>query len=71
MRSGAELIETEDRWRLPYRGMQVIQVKVSYQLTLVLDGNAEIDLETEGLLTQGALGAPDAIPVGGGVAVWS
>jgi hypothetical protein len=56
MRSGAELIETEARRRLPYQGMQVIHIKVSYQLTLVLDGGAEIDLETDGLLTQSAQG---------------
>jgi hypothetical protein len=32
------LAESEDRWLLPYRAMQVVQIRVSYQLTLVLDG---------------------------------
>lgn len=56
------LVESEDRWLLPYRDMQVVQIRVSYQLTLVLDG-AQVDMETEALLTDGPLTAPGAVPV--------
>jgi hypothetical protein len=53
----------DDRWLLPYRGMQVLQVRVSYQLTLLLDSGAEVELESEALLTHGPLSAPGAEPV--------
>ncbi len=46
-----DLVELEDRWLTPYRGMQVIQIRVSYQLTLLLDGGAQVDGETEAELT--------------------
>ena len=59
----AGLIETEERWRLPYRDLQVAQVRVSYQLTLLLDGAAQVSFETEVLLTHGPLGAPDVTPI--------
>ncbi|GII59825.1 hypothetical protein Pth03_82140 [Planotetraspora thailandica] len=54
-----ELVELDDRWLLPYRGMQVIQIRVSYQLTLDLDSGAQVDLETEAVLSSGSLRAPD------------
>src|SRR5204862_1657885 len=57
-----ELAELDDRWLLPYRGMQVIQIRVSYQLTLLLDQGVQVDIETEALLTKGSLRAPDATP---------
>jgi hypothetical protein len=59
----ADLAELEDRWILPYRGMQVVQVRVSYQLTLLLDGDVQVDIESTATLTSGPLGAPDAKPV--------
>ncbi|MEU4540269.1 DUF6188 family protein [Streptosporangium sp. NPDC023825] len=59
----ANLAELEDRWLLPYRGMQVVQVRVSYQLTLLLDGDAAVNIETTATLTSGPLSAPDAEPV--------
>ncbi|MFC0553627.1 hypothetical protein ACFFHJ_22280 [Planotetraspora thailandica] len=43
MNEARELVELDDRWLLPYRGMQVIQIRVSYQLTLVLDSGAQVD----------------------------
>ncbi|GAA1745123.1 DUF6188 family protein [Nonomuraea bangladeshensis] len=46
-----DLVELEDRWLLPYRGMQVIQICVSYQLTLLLDSGAQVDVETEAELS--------------------
>ncbi|MBG0827648.1 hypothetical protein HS041_07715 [Planomonospora sp. ID67723] len=63
MDTPAELAELEDRWLLPYRGMQVIQVRVSHQLTLLLDGDAQVDIESTATLTRGSLSAPDAEPV--------
>jgi hypothetical protein len=57
-----EVVELDDRWLLPYRDMQVIQVRVSYQLTLLLDSGVQLDIETEALLTHGSLSAPDAVP---------
>ncbi|GAA3126158.1 DUF6188 family protein [Streptosporangium carneum] len=59
----ADLAELEDRWILPYRGMQVVQVRVSYQLTLLLDGDAQVNIESAATLTRGPLSAPDAEPV--------
>ncbi|MEU4404140.1 DUF6188 family protein [Streptosporangium sp. NPDC023963] len=59
----ADLAELEDRWLLPYRGIQVVQVRVSYQLTLLLDGDAAVNIETTATLTNGSLSAPDAEPV--------
>jgi hypothetical protein len=56
-----ELAELEDRWLLPYRGMRVIQIRVSYQFTLVLDSGAQVDVETEAVLTKGQLYAPDVV----------
>ncbi|WP_346538590.1 DUF6188 family protein [Micromonospora sp. DPT] len=55
--------KSEGRWLLPYRDMQVVQIRGSYQLTLVLDGGAQVDMESESLLTDGPLTAPDALPV--------
>lgn len=60
MSEPAALIEDDDRWLLPYRGMQVDQICVSYQLSLVLDGGAEVTVETPALLTVGSFSAPDA-----------
>ncbi|WP_449066017.1 DUF6188 family protein [Planomonospora algeriensis] len=59
----ADLAELADRWILPYRGMQVVQVRVSHQLTLLLDGDARVDIESTATLTRGPLSAPDAKPV--------
>ncbi|MEU3167273.1 DUF6188 family protein [Streptosporangium sp. NPDC006930] len=59
----ADLAELEDRWLLPYRGMRVVQVQVSYQLTLLLDGDAQVTIESTATLTSGSLSAPDAEPV--------
>jgi Family of unknown function (DUF6188) len=59
----ADLAELEDRWLLPYRGMQVVQVRVSYQLTLLLDGDVQVNIESTATLTSGPLSAPDAKPV--------
>jgi hypothetical protein len=56
-----ELAELEDRWLLPYRDVQVIQIRVSYQLTLLLDSGAQVDLETEAVLSNGSLHAPDVV----------
>jgi hypothetical protein len=61
MVDGTELVELEDRWLLPYRGMQVTQIRVSYQLTLVLDGGGQVDLEAEVVLSEGPLRAPDVV----------
>ncbi|MEU8377730.1 DUF6188 family protein [Streptosporangium sp. NPDC048865] len=60
----ADLTELEDRWLLPYRGMRVIQVQVSHQLTLLLDGDVQVSIESTATLTRGPLSAPaDAEPV--------
>ncbi|WP_372500287.1 DUF6188 family protein [Sphaerisporangium perillae] len=40
--------------------MQVIHVRVSYQLTLLLDSGAHVDIEAEAMLSHGPLSAPDA-----------
>ena len=56
----AGLTEHDDRWLLPYRDERVIQVRVSYQLTLLLESGATIDIESEALLTHGPLRAPGA-----------
>jgi hypothetical protein len=56
-----ELAELEDRWLLPYRDMQVIEIRVSYQLTLLLDSGAQVNLETEAVLSNGSLCAPDVV----------
>ncbi|MGH3729437.1 MAG: DUF6188 family protein [Micromonosporaceae bacterium] len=48
----------DDRWLLPYREMSVAQVQVSHQLTLVLDGGASVDLETEAELGRVAQNTP-------------
>ncbi|MFC3979527.1 DUF6188 family protein [Streptosporangium jomthongense] len=56
----ADLAELKDRWLLPYRGMQVVQIRVSYQLTLLLDGDAAVNIETTATLTSGSLSASDA-----------
>jgi hypothetical protein len=61
MVDGTELVELEDRWLLPYRGMQVTQIRVSHQLTLVLDGGAQVDLEAEAVLSEGSLRASDVV----------
>ncbi|RVX46912.1 hypothetical protein EDD27_9825 [Nonomuraea polychroma] len=61
MVDGTELVELEDRWLLPYRSMQVTQIRVSYQLTLVLDGEAQVDLEAEAVLSEGPLRASDVV----------
>ncbi|MEV4181394.1 DUF6188 family protein [Streptosporangium canum] len=58
-----DLAELEDRWLLPYRGMQVVQVRVSYQLTLLLDGDVRVNIESTATLTNGPLSAPAAEPV--------
>ncbi|MFJ2034316.1 DUF6188 family protein [Streptosporangium sp. NPDC087985] len=60
MDAPTELAELEGRWLLPCRGMQVIQVQVSYQLTLLLDSGAHVDMEAEAMLSHGPLSAPDA-----------
>lgn len=52
--------ELEDRWLLPYREMQVIHVRVSYQLTLLLDSGAHVDIGAEAMLSRGPLSAPGA-----------
>lgn len=59
MASDVDLIESDDRWLLPLRGFHVIQVRVSCQLTLVLEHGAEVELETEAILSDRPLGAPD------------
>lgn len=53
-----EPVELEDRWLLHYRGMQVVQIRVSHQLTLLLDSGAQVDVESEAVLSNGLLGAP-------------
>ncbi|WP_203756882.1 DUF6188 family protein [Actinoplanes cyaneus] len=45
--------ETEDGWRLGLEGMRVIQLRVSYQLELVLDGDAEVTIEAKAVLRRG------------------
>ncbi len=62
MDASRELVELEDRWLLPYRRMQVVQIRVSYQLTLLLDSGAQLVVETEDLLTDGAAAGPNAEP---------
>jgi hypothetical protein len=57
------LTEFDDRWRLRCRGMQVVQVRVSYQLTLLLATGETATIETEALLTHGPRQAPDAVRV--------
>ncbi|MEV0144769.1 MULTISPECIES: DUF6188 family protein [unclassified Nonomuraea] len=61
MVEATELVELEDRWLLPYRGMRVTQVQVSHQLTLLLDGEAQVDLETEAVLSEDSPRASDAV----------
>jgi hypothetical protein len=51
------LVELEDRWLMPYRGMRVIEIRVSYQLTLLLDGGAQVVLEAETVLQR----APEVV----------
>jgi len=43
--------------------MTVTQIRVSYQLTLLLDTGATVDIEQEALLTRGSLRAPNARPI--------
>ena len=50
--SRAESTETDDRWRIILQGMQIIRIKVRYQLALLVDGDAEVTIETEALLTR-------------------
>ena len=54
------VVELDDRWLLPYEGSQVHQVRVSYQLTLVLDNGADVDISNEATLKQTAPGS-DAV----------
>ncbi len=44
-------IERDDCWELPYAGMRVRQIELALQLTLSLDGDAEIQIDTECLLS--------------------
>ncbi|WP_086821842.1 DUF6188 family protein [Allokutzneria sp. NRRL B-24872] len=46
-----ELIHLGDRWALPYRGMEVTQVRVDNALTLLLDGGAVIAIEADAELS--------------------
>jgi hypothetical protein len=57
-----ELAELDDRWLLPYWGLQVVQIRVSYQLTLLLDRGVQVEIETEAQLSRGPVTAPDAAP---------
>ena len=57
------LTERDDRWWLPCWGERVIQVRVSYQLTLLFESGITVDMETEALLTHGPLRAPGASPL--------
>ncbi|MFB9905095.1 DUF6188 family protein [Allokutzneria oryzae] len=41
-----DLIQLDDRWVLPYRGMEVTQVRVDNALTLLLSGGALITVES-------------------------
>ncbi|MEU6791138.1 hypothetical protein ABZ907_05525 [Nonomuraea wenchangensis] len=52
MDRSSDLVDLEDRWLLPYRGMHVIQIRVSRQLTLLLDCGAQVDVETEAELSR-------------------
>jgi Family of unknown function (DUF6188) len=60
--AGSILIEHDDRWLLPCRRERVIQVRVSYQLTLLFESGITVDIETDALLTRGPLRAPEASP---------
>lgn len=60
---GAVAVEDADRWLLPYRGMRVDQIRVSYQLMLMLDGGAEITVEALALLTNGSASTRNTQPV--------
>jgi hypothetical protein len=61
--TGTALEEFDDRWLLGYRDMRVVQVQISYQLTLLLDGDTTIDIEQEAFLTHGSARAPGARPI--------
>lgn len=63
MEVDATLTEFDDRWLIDYRDMQVIQVRISYQLTLLLDSGATVDIEQEALLTRGSAHGPHSTPV--------
>lgn len=54
MSEAPALVELDDRWLLPYGGMHVHQVRVSYQLTLSLDNGALVDIESEAILMHAA-----------------
>jgi hypothetical protein len=51
--------ELDDRWLLPYRGSRVAQIRVSHQLTLLLDSGAQVEIECEAMLSHGPRSAPD------------
>ena len=46
-----KLIRLGDRWALPYRGMEVTQIRVDQALTFVLSGGAMIVIEAEAELS--------------------
>ncbi|MCP3799112.1 DUF6188 family protein [Allokutzneria sp. A3M-2-11 16] len=46
-----KLIRLDDRWVLPYRGMEVTQIRVDHTLTFVLSGDAVIVVEGEAELS--------------------
>jgi Family of unknown function (DUF6188) len=51
--------EPEGGWRLGLEGMRVIQLRVSYELELVLDGDAEVTIEARAVLRRGDLAFPE------------
>lgn len=58
-----ELVELDDRWLLPYRGLTVTRICVDYALTLSLGADAQISIESTAILSKGPATAPLAPPI--------
>lgn len=56
------VLEKPDHWVLPFAGMAVSQLRVDHQLTLLLDGDAQITVEQRFSLTLGQAEPVDLDP---------
>jgi uncharacterized protein DUF6188 len=57
-----ELVELDDRWLLPYRGLTVTRICVDHALTLSFGPDAQVAIESTAILTKGPAAAPLAQP---------
>jgi hypothetical protein len=56
--SDRELIELDDRWLLPYRGLTVTRICVDYALTLCLGADVQVAIESTALVSKSHATAP-------------